>query len=568
MASSLSSGSALATHLNRVVLLMPSATQSNYTASTDSDSCSTTSSTPSTEPAEDEYASESGALCHICTNFRDLFAEQLKLVDQLVESFVTAQVYNIRGSLSSGTVDFDFFECSLHVVVDLHHRFPIQHRIESSRMPRKAVDAMRLALRIYLAEEAAEFCGGRLYDVCFPILRLLEETTAYVDEYRNKLSEEEYAQYPEWATRRINTKSSALLDKEAEDEPSTKWVYEEVPTLLGATPKQICERIAPSAGLLRIVHCESVIRSDLQRAFEDRQAVMRDRLNRLSLATLDRSIPREHRRGHGNVTTQKKEAIDYLLKPRITFHGTRKETVRSIVRHGFLKPGDVHPGTGEALPVRCGSTYGRGIYSSPDPSFSLSYTEYAEKTTASDIAGQKLIVCATIMGRANSIFRGDNWWDLSKPREGSDSHVGNNGLEYIVFDSAQILPCYVVHLNWGEQPSRTLEQVHTRAYRNSLRPDMPLHLMAPGDKQRIKQEKLAQARKFFAYGYGPVSGNKIIVEDIASSDDDEEEYGEYQASRIDNSDTFEPQESIWDWKPTTLLGKKGADQYGKERNME
>ena len=35
-----------------------------------------------------------------------------------------------------------------------------------------------------------------------------------------------------------------------------------------------------------------------------------------------------------------------------------------------------------------------------------------------------------------------------------------------------------------------------------------------------------QARKFLPYGFGP--GSKTVIEDAASFDDDEEDYGEYQ----------------------------------------
>ena len=37
-----------------------------------------------------------------------------------------------------------------------------------------------------------------------------------------------------------------------------------------------------------------------------------------------------------------------------------------------------------------------------------------------------------------------------------------------------------------------------------------------------------QARKFLPYGYGP--GKKTVIEDAASFDDDEEDYGDYQVS--------------------------------------
>lgn len=83
--------------------------------------------------------------------------------------------------------------------------------------------------------------------------------------------------------------------------------------------------------------------------------------------------------------------------------------------------------------------------------------------------------------------------------------------------------------------------------------------MAPGDRQRAKEERLARGQKFFAYGFGPVSGRNLVIEDVAESSDDEEDYGDYQKLRLQG----ELQEkSVWDWQ---LEGQIGMDQYGAER---
>lgn len=41
---------------------------------------------------------------------------------------------------------------------------------------------------------------------------------------------------------------------------------------------------------------------------------------------------------------------------------------------------------------------------------------------------------------------------------------------------------------------------------------------------------VVQARKFLPYGYGP--GKNTVIEDAASLDDDEEDYGDYQVSMV------------------------------------
>jgi hypothetical protein len=519
---------------------------------------------------EEDLDSQSGQLCHICQNFRDDFSIQQKLMDDQLKFLAPVEVYRTRGSLASGYLDYDFYECTLRIAINLTQRYPIQHTIDNILMPRKSVDAVRLSLRIYSAEEAAGFRGsGSVRDLSLLLQRLVEEAAAHILQYRNKLSEAEFEKYPEWAIR-----TSTVEDEDAEEDGGDDFsVFGDAPQILNLTPKQICERIAPSDGDLSVVHCENVMRPDLRAAFREKQSRLREQLKRVSLSQLlkgrlDKSQPW---RQHGNVEARKLELIAELTQPTVTYHGTRKSTIPSIVRNGFIMPGGAIPGSGEAVGVRCGSSYGRGIYSSPEPSFAMSYCENdAHPTTEKEISGMKLIVCATLMGISNTVFNDGSWQNLSNPQTGADSHVGGHtGLEYIVFESAQILPCYVVHLDWHARPSKTLEQIRSRALNvRSLgyAAKVAASQESPGEKQRKKEEKLAQARKYFAYGYGPVSGNRIIIEDVADSEDDEEEYGDYQANRIVDKN-YEAQ-SIWDWNPSTQLGKNAVDQYSEERREE
>ena len=243
---------------------------------------------------------------------------------------------------------------------------------------------------------------------------------------------------------------------------------------------------------------------------------------------------------------EKDSLADYLVNPYLTFHGTRRDYVASIVRQGFLIP--------DAEYVRCGSTYGRGIYSSPSPQYALSYTGYAASPTQpTDFAGLKLLVCATLMGVSSTMYRDDNWRNQTKPYPGSDSHVANEQCEYVVFDQAQILPCYVIHLDLGWQIAEHFEHIPTnpRAWVEKSRWDDQtrqkpnLQFLAPGDKQQIKEALIAKATKYFSYGYGPVSEPKVIIEDVGEVDEDEEEYGEYQAERVEG---LESGCDIWMWE--------------------
>ncbi|KAJ3984016.1 hypothetical protein F5890DRAFT_1554435 [Lentinula detonsa] len=114
------------------------------------------------------------------------------------------------------------------------------------------------------------------------------------------------------------------------------------------------------------------------------------------------------------------------------------------------------------------------------------------------------------------------------------SHTANDGRGYIVFNNAQILPCYVV-----------------------------------GDRQRLKENRLAQARKFFAYGFGPVPGTSVVIEHNADIEDDEEDYGEYQTNRLDDVQTVD----IWTYGLAEETDKDECTSqrkahYGKSRSIK
>lgn len=223
-------------------------------------------------------------------------------------------------------------------------------------------------------------------------------------------------------------------------------------SLLGKTPDQVCAKLPE---IFRILHIECVIRSDLSRAFLQKQNQVRKKMTEYPLDRLRANVSVETRRelrkrGGGKERTF---LVDYLVEPRLTFHGTRKDFVASIVRQGFLLPEKNED-------VRCGSTYGRGLYSSPNAEFALRYTGFsASPTLNSEFSGLKFIVCATIMGISSTMLRADNWRDQTEPYPGADSHVANEQYEYVVFDQAQIIPCYVIHLDLGRHIAKYFEHI-------------------------------------------------------------------------------------------------------------
>lgn len=230
----------------------------------------------------------------------------------------------------------------------------------------------------------------------------------------------------------------------------------------------------------------------------------------------------------------------------LVFHGTRRHNIANIISRGFVKPGDVMNHQGDTLEVRCGSSFGRGIYTSPEPRYAMGYSDYTYPEGRRDrkTPGQKLVVCAVLMGRRFVCGHGDRR-GVDIVEKGYDSHASNTGFEYIVFNSAQLLPLYVLHLTDGREnlstfwaqrvlkgpPIRlngTYDALAERKRSNIEEIDSSETNLTLAMKRKI-MTKLA--RKHFPFGYGPAQGSKFVVEEIGEVDEDDEEWGEYQLDR-------------------------------------
>lgn len=116
--------------------------------------------------------------------------------------------------------------------------------------------------------------------------------------------------------------------------------------------------------------------------------------------------------------------------PVLAFHGTKEENIHSICNTGFRVPGEANfehaTDTGY---------YGRGVYFSEYPSYSMTFIRGASR----------LLLCQVLPGkvyRCTRLIHGE-------PLEmGHDSHTSPDGKELVIFNSHHILPCYVVH--YGE----------------------------------------------------------------------------------------------------------------------
>jgi hypothetical protein len=292
--------------------------------------------------------------------------------------------------------------------------------------------------------------------------------------------------------------------------------YDATPYMKGVTLQMISQRLRKDN--VTILHAELVMNFRLVSRFENMRLTFTEKYRRNT-------------------------DLDQPLSTEVVFHGTQRRFIPSIISRGFIKPGDVMNDNGDILHVRCGSTYGAGIYTSPDPRFSMSYSDVS---TFSDrqILGQKLIVCAVLMGRRGTVSR-DMCKGCHKPISAYDSHVSPSKFEYIVFNSAQLLPLYVLHVTNGDP---NLESYWNRRVLQgppvSIKQDFdPLAErkktgVAEIDESEtdltgaMKRKILTKmAKKHFPLGFGPAVGDKFVVEAIGEVDDDEEEWGQYQLDR-------------------------------------
>ncbi|KAI1270363.1 ADP-ribosylation [Xylariaceae sp. FL1019] len=446
-------------------------------------------------------------------------------------------------------VIFKHEEADLHVTAE--PQYPagsVQWHVENRMLSRVSVISLRERLRTIVQEaepinnlprwkNREEVCDMGFFEPIQVVLNLATTTREQIENWRT--TRPEYARQQAELQKSYLPFDTKLVSNTHLATTTNNLAYE----LLGRTPQEICTMLPPE---YRVLHVEEIIRPNLASAFTKRRDQMRANLLTKPYQSLQVFMPPTQR------NSRKEDIIEHLCRPRTTFHGTQRHFVPSIVRYGFLSPGAPNPSTHTSHTVRCGSTYGRGIYSSPSPSFSLSYTDLScHRTSPSEYFGIKLLVCATLMGRTAQIFRSDDWRSQSHPYPGADSHVGNNEYEYIVFTPEQIIPVYVIHIDWGAENAKHFATLpddpasYVPPKLNKTHPKLLTHVRWPADVQREKELALARARKYFPYGFGPATGNRFVIEEIGEVDDDEEVYGDYQDLRVDGKN--EKDLGFWSW---------------------
>ncbi|KAK3618366.1 hypothetical protein LTR22_026402 [Elasticomyces elasticus] len=411
----------------------------------------------------------------------------------------------------------------------------------SDSMPRKLLDGLRTSLRSMLLDPSGKVRWS-VSEVLVLLLQMVEEAGEWLHRWHESQTI--------LLVNRPGVKTSAGLDlRSLEDDPKH---------LLGQSIADICNNIPDS---LRLIHVEPVFRDDLVQRFLKRREEIKHDLRKLNIGEL-RHLVSAYNGYSRRSSDDSDELADAFAQPRVTFHGAPRHVVSAIVRHGFVVPGTRIGANGAINQTRCGSTYGAGIYSSPDPLFASAYMSYAlgagganrlQMCHPSQVPGMRLIVCATLMGRPREVTPAEAWRTTGVHHP----HVSPNKLEYVVFDAAQIIPCYVLHLDYEAE---TAKRVLAGMPSNPL--DVPRRVAAdprkqtgyadddedrmPGAIKAKKQALKAAATKWFPYGYGTARGTNFVIEEIAEVSDDEEEYGDFQELRVAEQEMQEEdRQGLW-----------------------
>ncbi|KAK0307054.1 hypothetical protein LTR82_016095 [Friedmanniomyces endolithicus] len=407
---------------------------------------------------------------------------------------------------------------------------PISVHAASAAMPRKLLDELRSSLRVMLAE-----CGSQMRWSGHGVM---------VEDANNWLCD--------WRAGLIGVTAFGRRSGDHGD-VDLGSIEDSAKHLLGQSIAEMCQKIPE---YLRIIHVEPVFRNNLVHGFLTRQAEIKNDLLTSPTQELRRLVPPQELKSR-RLKDDKEGLADLLAQPKVTFHGAPRHVVSSIVRYGFLLPGSLIGKLGAPLQTANGATFGAGISSSPDPQYASSYMDYSPGSSRqrtlracvpSQVPGMRLLVCATLMGRALQVTRNEARRTTELQHNDAHSHVSPNGLEYVVFDARQIVPCYVLHLDYGSE--RAKEEL---ARMPALAMEVPRRRLTheprkqtgyddadgdglPGVVKARKEALKAAATKWFPYGYGTARGTNFVVEEVAEVSDDEEDYGDFQGMRVEKEE--------------------------------
>lgn len=336
------------------------------------------------------------------------------------ESFNNLLSNHLQAAVESWSCNEDGWTFALHdLTIEVRNDIMSTSVVVTSRsVPRKYLDPMRVQLRDVLHEQLQCSCWCIL-DFAASLLQVTEEAIACLRDWKKapkKPTLKPSITLQQWRLRKRSQKEPA---KEIGWDASTvtDWtaihkhavgvnlltVRDTAKHLLGQSVAEICKDIPD---WLRILHVEPVFRDDLAERFLQRRLEMRKQLLELSHNELRECVSHKEIRS-GEVVDTHQGIVDALTQTKMTFHGAPRHAIASIVRHGFILPGQRIGNGGGPLEIRCGASFGVGIYSSPDPVFASLYMRYEggevqQAVQPSQVPGMRLLICATLMGKSLS----------------------------------------------------------------------------------------------------------------------------------------------------------------------
>lgn len=134
---------------------------------------------------------------------------------------------------------------------------------------------------------------------------------------------------------------------------------------------------------------------------------------------------------HKAIDDMKKHRGGKMSYPILAFHGTQEANIKSIVENNFKVPGQ----QGFAHRTDTGF-YGRGVYFSEYPNYSMGYISGATQLLLCQVLPGNVYVCPSVVQGASL-------------QQGYDSHMSPDKKELVIFNSHHILPFYIVHYTTG-----------------------------------------------------------------------------------------------------------------------
>lgn len=412
----------------------------------------------------------------------------------------------------------------------------------SETMPRTRLDPLRVALREILQSALMEPTWSTM-GFGIMMLQLGEEAVSHLEAFQDSQQLQQQVHDSCFARKMMrfgwdatSTDWKAILSNPLGVNPLT--VNDTAKFLLGKSISQIIlesgiyeqgegEAYEELEDPIRLLHVESVFRGNLVAKFTRKRQEMRERLASLGDETLRKCVNKDYIQKGATA----EDLAEILCTPEVTFHGAPRNVMQSIVRYGFVIPGQKIGRTGAQNFITCGASFGVGIYSSPHFMYAARYADHSqggwgEWNNPADIPGFRVLVCATLMGRPMEVTRDATRRTHGLFDEKADSHISPNECEYIVFDSAQIIPCYVLHLDYSTHlANERHEQWKANPWKDQVLQSRVNRMM----QGKAKKDALkAAATKWFPYGFGSATGTNFVIEEIADVSDDEEEYGAFE----------------------------------------